>query len=100
MSSANSSQQEGGDEKDTKETKVGYWQDPRDSDGRYVGTHTFMVKAERFIVDFKYAPLKPLGSGAYGVVCSAKDRVLNKRVNLTSYLLMIQYIKSKFINYI
>lgn len=57
-----------------------YWQDPKDTDGKYAGTHAFMVKSERFIVDAKYAPLKPLGRGAYGVVCSAVDKVRSRRV--------------------
>jgi mitogen-activated protein kinase 1/3 len=39
-----------------------------------------MVKTEKFIVDCKYHPLKPLGHGAYGVVCSALNKVENKRV--------------------
>jgi serine/threonine protein kinase len=39
-----------------------------------------MVKDQTFTVDLKYTPIKPLGSGAYGVVCSAKDKVRNKRV--------------------
>jgi len=42
--------------------------------------HSFMVNACRFLVDVKYAPLKPLGRGAYGVVCSALDQVSNRKV--------------------
>lgn len=40
--------------------------------------HSFMVHASKFVVDQRYTPLKQLGRGAYGVVCSAKD-VENKR---------------------
>ena len=39
-----------------------------------------MVNACKFVVDTKYAPLKPLGRGAYGVVCSAMDKVSNRKV--------------------
>lgn len=42
--------------------------------------HTFMVYDSKFVVDSKYVPLKPLGRGAYGVVCSAIDKVANKKV--------------------
>ena len=47
---------------------------------QYVGVHSFMVNACKFVVDTKYAPLKPLGRGAYGVVCSAMDKVSNRKV--------------------
>ena len=43
--------------------------------------HSFMVNACKFIVDVKYSPLKPLGRGAYGVVCSALDKVANRKVS-------------------
>jgi len=39
--------------------------------------HAFRVNSSRFIVDAKYLPLRPLGRGAYGVVCSAIDQVIN-----------------------
>lgn len=42
--------------------------------------HSFMVNACKFLVDVKYSPLKPLGRGAYGVVCSALDKVANRKV--------------------
>lgn len=38
------------------------------------GTHSFMVNACKFVIDTHYQPLKPLGRGAYGVVCSAIDK--------------------------
>ena len=47
---------------------------------QYTGVHSFMVNACKFVVDTKYAPLKPLGRGAYGVVCSAMDKVSNRKV--------------------
>ena len=31
-------------------------------------------------LDVRYTPIKPLGKGAYGVVCSASDSVSNERV--------------------
>lgn len=44
------------------------------------GTHAFMVSGSKFVVDTKYAPLKPLGRGAYGVVCSALNKTTDKKV--------------------
>lgn len=38
------------------------------------GTHSFMVNSCKFVIDNFYQPLKPLGRGAYGVVCSAVDK--------------------------
>lgn len=43
-------------------------------------THSFMVYDSKFVVDSKYVPLKPLGRGAYGVVCSAIDKTTNRKV--------------------
>ena len=37
------------------------------------GTHHFMVCGHLFEVASTYMPIKPIGKGAYGVVCSAKD---------------------------
>jgi mitogen-activated protein kinase 1/3 len=39
-----------------------------------------MVNACKFVVDVRYSPLKPLGRGAYGVVCSAQDKKTGKKV--------------------
>jgi mitogen-activated protein kinase 1/3 len=48
---------------------------------RYPGMHQFKVNACVFIVDSKYFPVKALGHGAYGVVCSAHDQSAgNKKV--------------------
>jgi len=38
-----------------------------------------MVNTCKFTVDTKYVPLKPLGRGAYGVVCSAIDKSNNDK---------------------
>jgi len=35
--------------------------------------HSFSVSGAKFVVDVRYVLIKPLGTGAYGVVCSAKD---------------------------
>ena len=55
-------------------------QQSADAAKQYTGVHSFMVNACKFVVDTKYAPLKPLGRGAYGVVCSAMDKVSNRKV--------------------
>lgn len=44
------------------------------------GTHSFLVNTSKFIVDKKYHPTKPLGNGAYGVVCSGIDRSRDKKI--------------------
>jgi len=46
----------------------------------YSGMHSFMVYDRKFTVDAKYQPLKPIGRGAYGVVCSALDRSTGRKV--------------------
>lgn len=46
---------------------------------QFTGYHSFMVNACKFTVDAKYQPLKPLGRGAYGVVCSANDKVSGRK---------------------
>mmetsp|Transcript_21929 Transcript_21929/g.36329 ORF Transcript_21929/g.36329 Transcript_21929/m.36329 type:complete len:353 (+) Transcript_21929:170-1228(+) len=38
-----------------------------------MGKRSFMVSGNRFDVDERYQLVKPLGHGAYGVVCAAKD---------------------------
>eukprot|EP00002_Diphylleia_rotans_P030438 TRINITY_DN6256_c0_g1_i1.p1 TRINITY_DN6256_c0_g1~~TRINITY_DN6256_c0_g1_i1.p1 ORF type:complete len:365 (-),score=75.54 TRINITY_DN6256_c0_g1_i1:447-1541(-) len=42
--------------------------------------HSFLVTGTRFDVDRCYTPIKPLGQGAYGVVCSALDHASNEKV--------------------
>eukprot|EP00823_Brevimastigomonas_motovehiculus_P002709 TRINITY_DN162_c0_g1_i1.p1 TRINITY_DN162_c0_g1~~TRINITY_DN162_c0_g1_i1.p1 ORF type:complete len:604 (-),score=216.54 TRINITY_DN162_c0_g1_i1:371-2182(-) len=44
------------------------------------GTHSFWVNTCKFTIDRRYSPLKPLGRGAYGVVCSAIDLVNDKKL--------------------
>lgn len=56
---------------------------------RMADRHTFAVSGTKFIVDRKYAPIKPVGTGAYGVVCSA----LNKD---TSQVVAIKKISDAF----
>lgn len=41
---------------------------------------TFVIKGQSFRVDARYSPVKTLGSGAYGVVCSARDSLLERDV--------------------
>ena len=40
----------------------------------------FLVCGQLFEVDAKYKPIKPIGKGAYGVVCSASNSVTNERL--------------------
>jgi len=42
--------------------------------------HRFEIKKVQFTVDAKYKPVRALGSGAYGTVCSAKDTEINRDV--------------------
>ena len=37
------------------------------------GKHYFMLWRTIFEVDLRYVPIKPIGKGAYGIVCSARD---------------------------
>jgi serine/threonine protein kinase len=50
---------------------------PGQSDGRI---NSFMVCGTRFDVDARYTLVKPLGHGAYGVVCSAIDNSTGEKV--------------------
>ncbi|OZJ06339.1 Mitogen-activated protein kinase SLT2/MPK1 [Bifiguratus adelaidae] len=43
-------------------------------------THSFPVLNQQFIVDRKYAFVRELGQGAYGVVCAAKNTETNEQV--------------------
>ena len=36
-------------------------------------THSFMVHGNKFEISKKYTILEPVGQGAYGIVCAAKD---------------------------
>ncbi|KAJ7540509.1 hypothetical protein O6H91_10G019900 [Diphasiastrum complanatum] len=49
------------------------------------GKHHFLLWRSVFEIDLKYVPLKPLGKGAYGIVCSARntekgDKVAIKKI--------------------
>jgi mitogen-activated protein kinase 1/3 len=39
----------------------------------------YMISKEEFVVDVRYKPIKKLGSGAYGMVCSATDSKQNNK---------------------
>lgn len=49
-----------------------------EADGRKI--HSFRVNGSKFLVDYNYSPVKQLGRGAYGVVCSAIDKNKNEKV--------------------
>lgn len=42
--------------------------------------NSFMVCGTRFDVDARYTLVKPIGHGAYGVVCSAQDNLTGEKV--------------------
>ena len=44
------------------------------------GKHHYMLWRTVFEIDTKYLPIKPIGKGAYGVVCSAKNNETGDRV--------------------
>jgi serine/threonine protein kinase len=46
----------------------------------YEDRHCFLVAGTQFVVDKHYKPLKPVGSGAYGVVCTALNTKTNAKV--------------------
>ena len=54
-------------------------QGEEDEDDPYELTK-FVVCGNLFEVKKKYVPIKPIGKGAYGIVCSAKDEKLNTKV--------------------
>jgi serine/threonine protein kinase len=41
---------------------------------KYGDRHAFKIKSQKFIIDKRYSPVRSLGAGAYGVVCSAIDK--------------------------
>jgi|APAra0007618257_1042622.scaffolds.fasta_scaffold00035_27 mitogen-activated protein kinase 1/3 len=47
---------------------------------RNQGKHYFSMWQTLFEIDTKYVPIKPIGRGAYGVVCSSVNRESNERV--------------------
>lgn len=42
--------------------------------------HQFSASGTQFLVDKQYTPVKSIGSGAYGIVCSAMDTVTQKKI--------------------
>lgn len=47
---------------------------------RQRGKHYYSMWQTLFEVDTKYVPIKPIGRGAYGIVCSSINRVTNEKV--------------------
>lgn len=47
---------------------------------RSEGKHYFSMWQTLFEIDTKYVPIKPIGRGAYGVVCSSVNRESNEKV--------------------
>lgn len=47
---------------------------------RPIGKHYYRMWHNLFEIDTKYIPIKPIGRGAYGVVCSSINRETNERV--------------------
>ncbi|EYU24090.1 hypothetical protein ABFS82_12G002200 [Erythranthe guttata] len=47
---------------------------------RAKGKHLYTMWHTLFEIDTKYIPIKPIGRGAYGVVCSSINRETNERV--------------------
>ncbi|KAK2990425.1 hypothetical protein RJ640_011173 [Escallonia rubra] len=44
------------------------------------GKHYYTIGQTLFEIDTKYVPIKPIGRGAYGVVCSSINRETNEKV--------------------
>ncbi|MQL96213.1 hypothetical protein Taro_028885 [Colocasia esculenta] len=44
------------------------------------GKHYYSMWQTLFEIDTKYVPIKPIGRGAYGIVCSSVNRETNERV--------------------
>ncbi|KAG0493015.1 hypothetical protein HPP92_006413 [Vanilla planifolia] len=47
---------------------------------RSEGKHYYSMWGTIFEIDTKYVPIKPIGKGAYGVVCSSVNRETNEKV--------------------
>ncbi|KAL7598553.1 mitogen-activated protein kinase homolog NTF3 [Lactuca sativa] len=47
---------------------------------RSEGKHYFSMWQALFEIDTKYVPIKPIGRGAYGIVCSSVNRETNEKV--------------------
>lgn len=44
------------------------------------GKHCYSIGQTLFVIDTKYVPIKPIGKGAYGVVCSSFNTETNEKV--------------------
>ena len=77
-----------GNENGSEKTQNGELAQQQDRGKRY---NHFLVCGQLFEVDAKYKPIKPIGKGAYGVVCSASN-------SLTSERLAIKKISNAFEN--
>jgi mitogen-activated protein kinase 1/3 len=44
------------------------------------GKHYYTMWQTLFEIDTKYVPIKPIGRGAYGIVCSSVNRETNEKV--------------------
>jgi mitogen-activated protein kinase 1/3 len=47
---------------------------------RHRGKHYYTMWQTLFEIDTKYVPIKPIGRGAYGIVCSSINRETNEKV--------------------
>lgn len=47
---------------------------------KYQGKHYYSMWKTLFEIDTKYVPIKPIGRGAYGIVCSSLNRETNDKV--------------------
>jgi mitogen-activated protein kinase 1/3 len=44
------------------------------------GTYYYTIWKTLFEIDMKYVPIKPIGRGSYGVVCSSINKDTNEKV--------------------
>lgn len=44
------------------------------------GKHYYSMWRNIFELDAKYIPIKPIGKGAYGIVCSARNAETNEKI--------------------
>ncbi|GLJ46456.1 hypothetical protein SUGI_0979130 [Cryptomeria japonica] len=44
------------------------------------GKHYYNIWQNIFEIDTKYVPIKPIGKGAYGIVCSAQNKETNEKI--------------------
>jgi mitogen-activated protein kinase 1/3 len=65
---------------ESKDAKTKATEDKKTAVWKPCAYHAFMVNGVRFVIDNRYTPIRPLGTGAYGCVCAAKDKKLNRSV--------------------